>query len=380
MGMRSLLRQRDEVKKTTSSFSRTAYSEAKLGFYPTDEVLAGRLGAMFKFQAGVTTILEPCAGEGKALRAFLDHVKRTPQTQVSAYCVELDHARAQACREVLEVAAVIQDNFLNGVRISNNIFPLVWANPPYGESDIKGIRQEDQFLMTLTRYVKNGGYAVWIIPEACLNNAPHISHLLSMYEVCAMYKFDAEEFAKYHQYALILRKKPVKKLATPEEKDRFMTAVADAPLIPNEDDPDAPEFEVPTGDCPKLFSSREFHAENYIQDIRQITGLFAPLSTPAYHTLQIKEAPPVQLKDESLYMCLACGVSAGVIGQEEDRNKHLLKGIIADVETEKVSEKNDESGSVTVTVRSNKQVRLTIVVDRTEEGGKIKPAKVIPLN
>ncbi|HEY1859194.1 MAG TPA: DUF6094 domain-containing protein [Gemmataceae bacterium] len=75
-------------------------AEAKMGFYPVANEALGLLARAFRVE-GETAILDPCAGEGVAIR-FLGEALGVPQERT--YAVELAENRAQTLAENLPEA------------------------------------------------------------------------------------------------------------------------------------------------------------------------------------------------------------------------------------------------------------------------------------
>lgn len=360
-------------RKTNNGFIQKAVDEAKLGYYPTNEALAERLGKIFRLQEGTRAVcLEPSCGEAIALEKFLSAIEGG--AGIDAYVVELDHTRAERAKKKPFVAACVEDDFVNGIIASNATFTLCFANPPYGESAvIKGERQETEFLRSITRYMAAGGYLVWIIPDACMRNTMHTKIWQQSWDLVKCYKFDEDEYAKYHQYAMILKKRKEKLAIDPEKVNRFIDVYSQCPYIPLEPQK---KLVIEKSDAPKIFKSKEFHPELYLDEALKFTGLYGVIATPVYKSTSLYGKPPHQLKDESLYMCMACGVANGVIGSAEQKNLHLLKGRI-----EKVADEKIEGGDkVKIHVRETNQVRLTVITDQTiDEKGQRRPAEITRL-
>ena len=367
--------------KTNTDFYQKAVDQAKLGYYPTNNSLAKRLGGLFELPEEETAVaLEPSCGEATAFGYFLKAIKGGER--IRGYGVELDHTRSEMAKEQDFMEAVIEDDFIKGTVISNSCFSLCFANPPYGLGDEKGDRLESMFLRSITKYLSTGGILVWIVPDACMKNLVHAKIVLQGYDILGCYRFDEEEYAKYRQFALILKKKSAKKAAEAEEVNAFLNSYSEAPFIPKPEEVEE-RILIKKSEPPKIFRAKDFKPELYAEEAKKYFGLNALLETPKYQQTTLYAQPPHQLKDESLYMCMSCGVATGVVGSEKDRNLHLLKGRVEKVEsTTQVGgtggEGEDES--VKVKVRESNQIKLTIITDQTvDDNGRIVPAKIIEL-
>ena len=365
--------------KTNTDFFQKAVDQAKLGYYPTNNALAARLGGLFELSEGDTAVaLEPSCGEGDAFGHFLEAIKGGDR--IRGYGVELDHLRSEAAKEKPFMEAVIEDDFLKGTVISNSCFSLCFSNPPYGQGDDKGDRLESMFLRQITKYLTNGGILVWIIPDACMRNPVHAKIVLQGYDVLGCYRFDEEEYAKYRQFALILKKKSSKKGVEAEEVNTFLNSYSESPFIPEEV---SERIVIKKSESPKIFRAKEFKPELYAEEAKKYFGLNSLLATPEYHQTSLYAQPPHQLKDESLYMCMSCGVATGVVGSAKDKNLHLLKGRVEKVEKANAvggtgGEGEDEK--ILVKVRESNQIKLTVITDQTiDETGRRVPANITVL-
>ena len=93
----------------------------KGGFYPFPESYLPHVASLFTPTANGGKILDPCAGEGDALKHLAGAWNLMP------YANELDHERAAAC--VQKFGAVQGDIFQ--LRASSKGFVAAWVNPPY---------------------------------------------------------------------------------------------------------------------------------------------------------------------------------------------------------------------------------------------------------
>ncbi|MCL6479598.1 MAG: SAM-dependent methyltransferase [Peptococcaceae bacterium] len=101
-------------------------SEAKAGYYPTppDEMLL--VCKRFRIEPGIyAPLLDPCAGEGEALKMLSDYLKEQGGNPVS-YGIELEETRAEKCKEVLDHAV---KSPYETARASNKAFSVLWLNP-----------------------------------------------------------------------------------------------------------------------------------------------------------------------------------------------------------------------------------------------------------
>jgi hypothetical protein len=104
-------------------------------------------------------ILDPCAGEGKALADI-----RRGLSLPRAYAVELNASRAGRIAALgPEITLLGPASFL-AVRISHGAFGLVYLNPPFDDEFGGGGREELTFLRRTTELLAVGGVLAFVLP------------------------------------------------------------------------------------------------------------------------------------------------------------------------------------------------------------------------
>lgn len=132
---------------------------AKMGFYPTPEeslerildLLAPLSGGLFGRAA-----LDPCAGEGEALRRACERLGLRP------HAVELDEERAKRAKKAL---VPLGGKVLQGDAFDHEArgFAFLWLNPPYDWSE-EG-RLEEEWVRAFLPALVPGGVLVLVVPE-----------------------------------------------------------------------------------------------------------------------------------------------------------------------------------------------------------------------
>lgn len=143
-------------------------SQAKGGFYPTPPKEMALAIARLQVEAGSTVnLLDPCAGEGLALKQMADHIKKLGARPVS-YGNELENTRANIAKKHL-------DHVLKGgyevMRMTSKSVSCIYLNPPYDYRN--GTRLEKIFLRDLTapdKYLQDGGLLMFCIPQEVLKD------------------------------------------------------------------------------------------------------------------------------------------------------------------------------------------------------------------
>jgi hypothetical protein len=160
--------------------------KAKAGFYPTPPRVTTLIKSYF-YKAPGCKVLDPCAGEGVAVKALADHVKGWP------LAIELSRERAAACKK-------------NGVRTfhgdslsyTGKGFGLLYLNPPYDDGN--GERLERTFLKHWTPALLPSGVLVFIIPERVLEKVE--DYLTSWYSHLFAFHFPEPEYQAFRQIVI----------------------------------------------------------------------------------------------------------------------------------------------------------------------------------
>jgi 16S rRNA G966 N2-methylase RsmD len=133
-------------------------SQATGGYYPFPPEHLPALASLIKATAEGGRILDPCAGEGNALKRLAEAWNLTP------YANELDAGRTAACREKFGTERSAQGDLMT-LRTPNGTYSIVYINPPYAENsggaDEK--RREFEHLAHAWKWVQDGGFVIWVV-------------------------------------------------------------------------------------------------------------------------------------------------------------------------------------------------------------------------
>ena len=140
-------------------------SQVKGGYYAAaPEAVAAVLERLRPPSLGECLVLDPCAGEGKALLQLAQGLKAVP------YGIELSEDRAAIVRESLpEGQALAPADFLR-CAITYRSFSFIWCNPPYDYATGEEGRVESQFLERAVHLLADGGVLALICPEDVANS------------------------------------------------------------------------------------------------------------------------------------------------------------------------------------------------------------------
>ncbi|MHB1681071.1 MAG: DUF6094 domain-containing protein [bacterium] len=187
------------------------HAKAKMEFYPTCN---GDINdALFEIKATVPVrALDPSSGDGRTLKA----IKEKFDTD-EIYGVELDHNRVEETKAICGSKKTIWADALIEARISFKSFNLIFMNPPYDNLDGYGSvkRLEMNFLNKYTPILCANGIMILVVSEALLTNNKELSYttqttLLSNFYILDVFK--SNDYEKFKQWVLILRKKKTGKL------------------------------------------------------------------------------------------------------------------------------------------------------------------------
>lgn len=136
-------------------------SEAKGGYYPTPPEEMERIVKLLRTEHGAEiTLIDPCAGEGDALKLMSQRLAETSSCRVTTYGIELEKGRAKKAESKLD--QVLACGY-EEARMSHESFSAMYLNPPFAE--MQGRRLEEIFLQDLTNdYLPADGILILNIP------------------------------------------------------------------------------------------------------------------------------------------------------------------------------------------------------------------------
>lgn len=129
----------------------------KGGYYAYPDEHLPALASLFAPSAQGGRLLDPCAGEGRALQHLADAWALRP------FANELDTARATACRHLFGPAQTVHGD-LYQLRATTGTFTAVWCNPPYvwdKTGDEK--RREFGMLKHAWKWLQADGWMLWCV-------------------------------------------------------------------------------------------------------------------------------------------------------------------------------------------------------------------------
>ena len=129
----------------------------KAGYYPFPDSHLPALSSLFAPAKSGGKLLDPCAGEGRALNHLSTAWQMTP------YANELDTERAAECKRLFGPTHAVQGDLFQ-LRATQGSFSVVWVNPPYAwETNGDEKRREFGMLKHAWKWAAPGGYVLWAI-------------------------------------------------------------------------------------------------------------------------------------------------------------------------------------------------------------------------
>ena len=163
----------------------------KMGYFPTDLEHIRLIKQAVNFPKTQVNILDPCCGEGLALKAFAEN------ENADTYGIELDESRGHTAQKNLDRVGL--GSFF-GSSVPPGRFHALLLNPPYlscpGNGGSK--RMERAFLADTLPLLMKGGLLIYIIPYHRANESV-CRILASYYKNLSVYRFRDSEFKKYKQ-------------------------------------------------------------------------------------------------------------------------------------------------------------------------------------
>jgi hypothetical protein len=314
-------------------------SEEKAGYYPTPpeevELICSRLRPAPGAE-GELNLLDPCCGEGEALRAMAGALK-SRGAKVTSFGIELEKGRAEKARQVLD--RVLHSPYEDAV-VTPGVFSFLWLNPPYTEVD--GQRAEMVFLRDLSDRLVPGGLLGYCVPESVLLNIRLLTLINAKFNPAAVYRFTVKNYSFYGQVVLFAYRR--KKSLPPKELSAAVSAlyaVLVSGKIPYLNTRDNRVFLVPPGGEVKSFYSTYLPPEEIRRLVKgSLVWEKAGEILPRPRGLLMKP-PALPLKPAHMAVAIAAGAVGGNMGT------HLLSGISKKVVH--VEEIPDEDGVTRVT-------------------------------
>ncbi|WP_235858062.1 DUF6094 domain-containing protein [Sutcliffiella cohnii] len=294
---------------------------------------------------------DPTCGEGAILHQIAQHHK---DVEINTYGVEIDKGRFQHASQVLDhcINAPIES-----MVIQNDVFSLVFLNPPY-DLTMKGIddngseRKEYLELVRNTRYLKEGGVMIYVIPSYRFADKKIARHLANYFENIGVLRFCDEDYDDFRQCVFIGTKKRGGYKDFNEKLFEFLLQLEDEEFVKTKVTPlnlivGKHMWKVPGGATAlRTFYTKLEQKSDYYSAIKTSKGMEQFKARTKPKELEIGGNPILPLNQGQMALLLASGCVNGVLGEGE--NLHLVQGLetVSKIQEEEV--KYHDSGSKTV--------------------------------
>ena len=320
------------------------------GFYPAPEKAVAHAATFLRPPPGESfAILDPCAGEGVAIR-HLGDLLGCPQAMT--FAIELDEGRAETLKAILPEARVLAPASFFGCRATVNSFSFIWLNPPFDYA-YGGHRVEDQFLQTATNWLMPGGVMALVCPEGVADEYSDARrHFLTYYEKCTIVPFP-ENHRPFNE-VIVFGHKRTRPRVDPRGSSHTSWESVQAP----EDF----DYLIPSGVGPRAFQKLE-PTEQELQRMLANSPLRSHLTAPAQVPLP---SPPLALGIGHVALLLASGHLDGVV-HPQGKPPHVVRGTSRKREfVSDVTETVNPDGSTTTRTTISERIDLTVrTVDLT---------------
>jgi hypothetical protein len=287
----------------------------KAGFYPTPQEETDLICSRLTAEPGSKiAILDPCCGEGIALKKMANSLKAQGADVVS-YGVELEEGRARKARDHID--NVICSPYEDAI-ITPQAFSFMYLNPPYMHYGSE--RAEVVFLRDLTDPVKGklqpGGLLGYCIPEYILKEAASL--LAIRFKDIKVYRF-TENFSMYRQIVVFGYRR--EKRPSTDEFRETKEWLSKLDIIPRLDDGEE-TFTIPASiNEVKTFKPAQPSKDEIMNALRQSSAWKkAEDLLPRLDEIQDRQPPVLPLKTAHIAVAISAGAIGGSMGN------HLLVG------------------------------------------------------
>lgn len=320
-------------------------SQIKGGYYAADPAaVAAVLERLRPPSSGECVLLDPCAGEGRALLQLAEGLRAVP------YGIELSEDRAAKVRESLpEGQALAPADFLR-TSISHRSFSLVWCNPPYDYATGEEGRVESQFIERAAHLLVDGGVLALVCPEDVAGRYATAEFFEERFCEVSALPFP-EEVRQYKETVILgCKRKQPSAVGYGRHTWDWLERRMEARVV----------YRLPAGRRPGLFHKSE-------PTDTELTRLVAPsplrfhIERPANQACH-RPRPPMSPGIGHRAMLLASGHIDGLIAPP-DEPPHVIRGTAAKesyVASSNTSE--DDNGNVTTRTVISERPRLVIRV------------------
>lgn len=301
-----------------------------------------------------TMIVDPCAGEGEALKLLGNTLGVT-----HLFANELDEMRAELCRSAgLTVAC---GDGVHELKANENHFSMLWLNPPYDfEGEGEG-RTEWKFLRTL-RFLQKDGILVFVVPLSVLRRRDFREKLPLRIKDITVCRFPDSDFSAYGQAVLFARRRTGR---VQEEFQNYNRQVDNPMVLGDGQLPVFGKYPVPPVEKPRI---TYFRSENCDAHTLRLLAKTPTVQKILCHGLSkaetVDKAPLTPFRPGHKAMMLATGALDGVY-RLADGSLVALAGM-TDKVTATIEEEDDERTTTRIRTTPTSKV-LGLALEKTME-------------
>lgn len=252
------------------------------------------------------SMLDPCAGEGAAVRQAADLIG-CPLDHV--YAVEIEPERASACITESELVNVVGDCSFFGLGVTRECFSFIWLNPPFDDQGDGTGRVEKQFLNAATPLLVENGVMALICPEKILDRYGGVQEtLLGWFDNLSVVPFPPEH-RPYNEVVVF----GTKRRHANTGYRRWGSYSVDMTGNTN--------YELPASRGPRTFE-KAMPTEDKIAALFQASPLRRLMEPPDDPPPQ---SPPLELGKGHLALLLASGHVDGIV-HHPGEHPHVVRG------------------------------------------------------
>ena len=335
-------------------------SQQKMGFYAMPPHLIPLVAEYLQVEEpDRTMIVDPCAGEGEALRLLGDALGVT-----HLFANELDEARAECCRAA-SFTAVACGDAINELKANENHFSLLMLNPPYdfeGEGDG---RTEWKFLRTL-RLLQKDGILVFVVPLSVLHRKEFREKLHLRLKEITVCRFPDSDFAAYGQAVLFAKRRTGR---VQEEMQNYQRQVDNPAILGDGKLPAFGRYTVPPVAKPKITYFRSENCDSHTLRLLAKTPIVRKILGHGLSRIEVADKPPLTpFRPGHKAMMLATGALDGVY-RLADGSLVALAGM-TDRVTTTIEEEDEERTTTRIRTTPTAKV-LGLALEKTLEQGEL---------
>lgn len=312
-------------------------------YVPADPTAISLLLNHLRPPSGPFSLLDPCAGEGKAIKQIAESL---PTSKV--YAIELSDVRAAELRANLPKAALAAPASFEGTAITSTSFGMVYVNPPFGSQVGGGNREEYNFLLRSTRLLVTKGVLAYVLPEYVLDADDDITdHLRANYRNLCRIPFPDD--VRHYDEVFVLGVKRSSPATSANCEDWGEPGI----------------YEIPESRNPSRFEKIEL-TDTEVLSILAKSPLRRSLLTPK--DMDVVPRPPIPLGAGHTSLLVASGQLDGIV-RPENEPPHVVRGTVRKSEyLARTEVKENEKSTSTTQIYSE---RITPIVRVATVDGEI---------